>query len=241
VIYKKIEDFESAICEGLIHTHNIESSVHMLSNWYEVMTKYFHIDILDNDTFKIIIKDIITTSLFKVLIRDINNLGYFSSLIYLENDGNMINRFEYNYDKINNIIMSKNIIGIEIICEKKFDDEIKILNKLYHVCRKQSIEKILKNGLCPKSKKRISNHPERIYFCLDIQSCEDLINRFEMNDTIKKLPEQKYKILEIDIPKLKSDYFEINKEIIFRKDPNMNKNGIYTYDNIPKEYVKINK
>jgi hypothetical protein len=242
MIYKNIIDFENAIYEGLIRTHNIESSIQMLKYWYESMTKYFKIELLNDDEFKIIIKDKISTSLFDILIRDINNLGYFPSLIYLENDKNMINRFKYNYDKINNIIMSKNIIGIDIICEKKFDDEVKILNKMYyHVCREQNIERIFKIGLYSKSKKRISNHPDRIYLCIDFQCCEDLIKRFRMNDLINEIPEQRYRILEIDISKLKLDFSELNKEIIFRKDPNMSKNAIYTYDNIPPKYIKINE
>jgi len=241
MIYKNIIDFENAIYEGLIRTHNIESSIQMLKYWYESMTKYFKIELLNDDEFKIIIKDKISTTLFYILIRDINNLGYFPSLIYLENDKNMINRFKYDYDQINNIIMSKKIIGIDIVCEKKFDDEVKNirLNKIYHVCKEQNIEKILKIGLYSKSKKRISNHPDRIYLCTDIQCCDDLIKRFKMNDLINELPEQRYKILEIDISKLKSDFLESNKEIIFRKDPNMTKNGIYTYDNIPPKYIKI--
>ena len=241
MIYKNIEDFEQAICEGLIHTTDINTSASILRKWYESMTDYFKIKILNNDTFEIKIKNSITTSLFEILIRDINNLGYFPSLIRLINKNDMKYPFKYDYDKINNIIMSKKIIGIEIICEKKFDDEVKISNKIYHVCKEQNIKKILEIGLYPKSKNRIVYHPDRIYFCLDIQSCVDLINRFKINDTIKNLPEQRYNILEIDIPKLKSDFFELNKEIIFRKDPNLNMNGIYTYDNIPNQYIKIKK
>lgn len=231
MIYKNIKDFEKALYEGLISTHNITTSVQILSNWYEVMTKNFNIIILDNDTFKIEIEDKITTSLFEILIKDINNLGYFPSLIYLKNEQNMTNRFKYDFDKINNIIMSKNIIGIILICEKKFDNIVEISNVIYHVCKEQNIQKILKIGLCPKRKSRISDHPERIYFCLNIQTCNDLINRFKKNDLLNNLPEQKYKILEIDTSKL--------KDVVFRNDPNLNKYGVYTYDNIPKLYIQL--
>ena len=239
MIYKNIENFVDAINEGLIHTYNINTSTSILKKWYNSMTKYFNIEILSNDTFEITVTDKISTTLFRVLIRDINNLGYFPSIVYLENEHNMINQFKYDFDKINNILMSKNIIKLIISCEKKFDDEILILNTVFHVCKERNISKIFRNGLSPRSKNRVSTHPERIYFCLDIESCEDLIDKFKINDNIKNLPEQKYNILKINIPDLISDLKKHNKEIIFRKDPNMNKNGVYTYDNIPKEYIKL--
>jgi hypothetical protein len=193
------------------------------------LTDDFKIEILNNDTFKITIISKISTSLFGLIIKDINNMGYFPSLIDLENENNLINRFKYDFDKINNIIMSRNIIQMILICEKKFDDIIEITHPIYHICRKQNVEKILRIGLCPKTKSRISSHPDRIYFCLNVKNCDDLIRKFNLNDLIKHQPEQNYDILEIDIPK--------SHNIIFRKDPNMIENGIYTYENIPKKYI----
>jgi hypothetical protein len=239
MIYKNIKKFVDAINEGLIRTHDINTSISILNKWYISMTNYFNIEILSNDTFEITIKGKISTSLFSSLIKDINNLGYFPSLVYLENENNIINQFKYDFDKINNILMSKNIIKLIIICEKKFDDEIFVSSVIYHVCKEQNIQKIIKNGLCPRAKNRIGTHPERIYFCLNIESCEDLIDKFKINDNIKKSPEQKYHILKIDIPELIIDFEKQNKKIIFRKDPNMDKNGIYTYDNIPGKYIKL--
>ena len=46
MIYKNIEDFEQAICEGLIHTTDINTSASILRKWYESMTDYFKIKIL---------------------------------------------------------------------------------------------------------------------------------------------------------------------------------------------------
>ena len=232
MIYKNIENFIDSINEGLIRTYDMNTSVSILKKWYNSMTNYFNISILNNDTFEITIIDKISTSLFSILIRDVNNLGYFPSVVYLVNENNMTNKFNYDFDKINNIIMSKNIIKLILVCEKKFDDEVIISDIIYHVCKEQNISKILKNGLSPRSKNRISTHPERVYFCLDIESCEDLIDRFKINDKIKNLPEQNYKILEIDIP-------DLDRKIIFRKDPNMSKDGIYTYNNIPNKIIKL--
>ena len=236
-MYKNIEDFVDAINEGLIHTYDMKTSIGILKKWYNSMTNYFNVEILSNDTFEITIKDKISTSLFNILIRDINSFGYFPSFVYLENENNMTNQLKYDFDKIDNILMSINIIKLVLICEKKFDDESLISNIIYHVCKKQNILKILKKGLCPRTKNRISAHPERVYFCLDIECCGKLINRFNLNDKIKNLPIQNYKILEINIPDLILDFKKINKKIIFRKDPNMNMDAVYTYDNIPKKYI----
>lgn len=230
-MYKNIKDFENAITEGLITTYNINTATHLLRKWFDELTKDFNIEILDNDTFKITIKDKISTSLFQTLIADINNMGYFPSIIELENENNLINKFKYDFDKINNIIMSKNIIQMILICEKKFDDIVNITFPIYHICKSQNITKILKIGLCPKTKNRIGSHPERIYFCLHVDNCINLIKKFDLNDIINKQPEQLYTILEINIPN--------SKKIIFRKDPNMIDNGIYTYENISSEYIKI--
>lgn len=228
-MYKNIKDFQQAINEGLIQTYNIRTTTHLLSRWYNELTDNFVIEILNNDTFKITIKSKISTSLFSLLIKDVNSMGYFPSLIDLENENKMINRFKYNFDKINNIIMSKNIIQMILICEKKFDDIVEITSPIYHICRKQNVEKILRIGLCPRTKSRISSHPDRIYFCLNVESCIELIKKFKLNDLIKNQPEQNYEILEVDIPK--------SEKIIFRKDPNMIENGIYTYENISKKYI----
>lgn len=240
MIYKDINEFTNAINEGLIHTHDINTSISILKKWYTSMTNYCDIQLLDNDTFEIVIKDKISTSLFSTLIRDINNLGYFPSIVYLMNEKNMENRFNYDFNIINNILMSLNIITMKMTCEKKFDDDVKIFKIIYHICKEQNLLKILENGLSPRSKNRIGSHPDRVYFCLDINSCDNLINRFKINDNFKNLPEQIYKILEINIPKLNKDYHEKNKKIIFRKDPNII-DGIYTYDNIPKKYISIKK
>ena len=238
MIYKELYDLEGAICEGLIRTHNIESSVNFLDRWYSFSVKDFHIRILDNGTFEIKIKDHIRISLWEILVRDINNLGYFPSVVYLTNDNNMINKFKYDYDKINRILSSKKIIEIQIVCEKKFDDEIIIKDKIYHVCKENNLTKIMNIGLCPRSKKRLGDHPNRIYFCLSIENSHNLIKTFKNNDYMNG-EEKNYSIIEINIPQINEDCKNKIGKILFRQDPNMMIDGVYTYDNIHEKYLKL--
>ena len=55
--------------------------------------------------------------------------------------------------------------------EAKFDDVIDNdeYKLLYHVTDILYKDKILKQGLCPKSKSKIGYHPERIYLTIDIK------------------------------------------------------------------------
>lgn len=96
---------------------------------------------------------------------------------------------------------------------------------LYHVTYPMYYEKIKKNGLVPKSKKTIDNHPDRIYLTSNVIDAVKFAkaNYFITNDESKK----KYIILEIHTSKL--------KHIKLYDDPLKidNTKMYYTYDNIP--------
>jgi hypothetical protein len=107
---------------------------------------------------------------------------------------------------------------------------------------KKNIGNILKNGLNPSSGKKKGYHPERNYFCLNINDIENMKNSIHyqnmMNKHILSKIKLEYDLLEISTTNLKSKGFD-NKEydIVFYNDENSN--GVYTYDLIKPKYIKL--
>lgn len=101
-----------------------------------------------------------------------------------------------------------------------------IPDKLYHLTTKDKCDKILSNGLTPKSSFRFFNFTDRVYLSLNIDALTSFAiqksNITEKNDFV---------ILEINGNKL-------NPNMRFFKDPNFI-NGIYTLENIPPQAIKV--
>ena len=85
------------------------------------------------------------------------------------------------------------------------------------------LEKILKQGLIPKSNNRISNYSNRIHFFKNKNNYKQLLNKLKLNDKINNKNKQ-YCLLKINT----------NTNIIYHTDPNYN-DGLYTY-----EYIETN-
>ena len=114
--------------------------------------------------------------------------------------------------------------------EKRHDKRIRLdINKLYHVTRRESLPKIRREGLVPKSRDKQTHHLDRIYF----------FKKDYGEDAFKKIAEDLYggntsfgyAVIEVDLDK-------IGRDIIFHNDLNT-KDGIYTTDNIPPDALKV--
>ena len=91
-------------------------------------------------------------------------------------------------------------------------------------------DKILKNGLCPKSKNKIGTHDNRIYVCVDPKHCYDLIEIFKfINHDIKNV-DKKWIIYKIDTDRLDINLYD---------DPNFKDKGFYLLNNVPPESITI--
>ena len=110
--------------------------------------------------------------------------------------------------------------------EAKFDIEMhKIPDTLYHLTTCDKLNKILKNGLTPRTSTQYFNFENRIYLSTD-------------KDVLINFAKQKSNINKTDcfiILKLYISTF--TDRIRFFKDPNF-KEGIYTLENIPKETIE---
>ena len=163
----------------------------------------------------------------------INMMGWFPSMMKIISLSGMENDIQYNKDYLikNMSFISK----VNIIFESKFDIESNIPDKLYHLSIKEFENSILKNGLSPKSKSKISYHDSRIYVCKSILNCKSLIPNMEMIYNQQKWSNPKSKInddwiiYEIDTSELDIDLYY---------DPNYI-GGYYLLKNIPSNNIKI--
>jgi hypothetical protein len=234
MILLKYLDF---INEGLIKTQNSDivlSKLHLLPNnlIYNINhTKYdnlIHFEILYFSKLSEISKTFDAIESYFI-----NIMGWFPSTMIVNNSSGMSNSMQYNRDYL---IKNMNFIDrVEIIFESKFDIESNVPNKLYHLSIKEFEKSILKSGISPRSKSKISYHDSRIYVCKSIMDCKNLIPKMKMIYSQQKWSSPKSKIND------KWVIYEIdtnNLDIKLYIDPNY-PGGYYILNNIPKENIKI--
>lgn len=232
------EKFLFSLKEGLILTHNLDTTIHLMNIDISKVVGYtddFKIKKLDDKTsFRIILfsckNEINFEEKLKFIIQLCNNFGYFPSYYYLTLNTNQQIKDKYN---LNQILSFDNIIELDIIFESKFGNELEIPNIMYHLTKKKYIEKIFKYGLSPKSHNKLSIHPDRIYINYNINDCYNLYKRFKSFDKQNNINDE-YVILEIN---LNEPYYNDLKNG-FRIYKDENSIGVYTYNNIRKNDIK---
>ena len=220
---KNFSDFLTQINEGLITTYPILKAIKFLKKLLDYNKYDYNLE-YDNDT--IFIK-FININLNRLSIDQItqliNSCGYFISLIrfYDKNDVEL-NRLKPNYNKdynhIYNDIININSYYIQFEVESKFNYVVLSKKYLYHLTNKSFLDKILKNGLIPKSGNKLSIHPTRIYLSYTRQGALNLINQFEYKDPI---------LLKINVENMK-----------LYSDPDY-ENGCYVNQNIPPKNIEV--
>ena len=166
-LYK--EEYKTNLKEGLIKTTPIGKSINLIKKQYP------NILIIKekNNTFYITLEN--NLNIIDNLIKLCNNLGWFPS--YYE-ALNINKNFEEGPFIKNNINIS-NLKQINIFFEAKFDlNIIKIPKILYHITDSIYLNKIKQKGLIPKSKSKLSIHPDRIYFSKNINAVNLLLQKF---------------------------------------------------------------
>lgn len=226
--YKK---YIELIKEGLIYTHNIQKYYGSLDielngigvrHKINIISKFlYELEILNSNELN---DDILEF----VIDLNQNLLGYIPSYIWVENDYG-INGFIFNEKYLSN-----NYKNIKIRFEAKYEDglyknDLKVPSIAYHLSPQSHKEKILKNGLYPKSKNRKSYYSERIYLFYDLSDCENLLKTLKFNDKINNI-NTNYILYKI----------KMNDYMIIHTDPNYDK-GFYSYDNISPNDIEILK
>lgn len=114
----------------------------------------------------------------------------------------------------------------EVIIKPKFDEK-DLPGKpsiLYHVTPKRVVEKILRIGLVPKHKGKLTYHPDRVYLIDELELAYGLKKEFQRLDKIE------YDILKINTKGL---------DIKLYADVDYPQHGFYTLENIPPKFISI--
>lgn len=233
----KLLNYLDFINEGLIKTHPyniVLNKVNFLPNNLIYNIKHtksdnlIHFEILHFNK----LSDISTT-FDAIESYFINMMGWFPSTMIITNLSGMFNSMQYNRDYL---IKNMNFLDkVNIIFESKFDTETNIPNKLYHLSIQEFEKSILKSGISPKTKSKISYHDSRIYLCKHILGCKALIPKMKMIYNQQKWSNPKSKIND------KWIIYEIDTTGLDMKlysDPNYI-GGYYTLINIPTKSIKI--
>jgi hypothetical protein len=219
-------EYVNYIKEGLITTHDITKYNRILTDYIDDLNIKYNLSIVDKLKFYV---ELITNdySIIESINHQSYTLGYFPSEYKLTLNNGMNNKFK----DINNRDLT-NVHKIEVAYEAKYEDglytnNIICPNKLYHLTSEKNSESIKKVGLYPKSKKRISVHPDRIYLFDDINNYNILLRNLKNSDIMNGI-KTKYILLEID---------SSNDKLILHTDPNY-RFGYFTYDNISPSLIK---
>ncbi len=167
----------------------------------------------------------------------INRYGWFPAIMRLVNWSGMKNEFSYDEEYL--VINKKYSTEVTIIFESKYDIEQEMPKKLYHLSIQEFNNKVIKQGIIPKSKSKLSKHLDRIYVCANKDDCKDLIGRMKMHYFQKESDEKK--LGRNSNRNKKWVIYEINTDdldIKLYKDPNFI-NGYYIIDNIPPDKIEI--
>ena len=218
--------------EGLIKTYNPDITYSILQRVFRIYDHEIFIDSYDsqikyafndnnlNFPMEINIDQYITLNEILGIEKKINLCGYIISTIII-NDILYKTTYEFIEKNKNNIFNN-----ISFLIDAKYDVSIN-MNKLkdiyiYHITHIKYKDKILTNGLIPKSKNKLSYHLDRIYFETNITQLNNLATQLYPGET-------------------NLIYLKINiKDITckFYQDPNYS-SGIYTFENIPPNQIEI--
>lgn len=195
------------IGEGLIMTHNILKVNDFLNKY---MSKKWNVFIDENRGIigfspKTDDKNIDYLSTY------MNNMGYFLSSFYIGN-----NPLGPNY---------KDKDWTSIKFEAKFDMERAVYGSyIYHVTGKKYLSKILKNGLIPKTKNKITGHPDRIYLTDKIESAKQIATIFKTGDFMAEPILLRISVWKLFIKYMTDQQFP---------------DGFYTTQNIPPQNIEV--
>jgi hypothetical protein len=220
----------------------------------EVLTKSVNFELLTREVDKIFIFDDmffddkkgkyfiqtekdITLKEFDTITSRCETLGWFISAIKLiNNQGNdeMLKPpiFKQNINEPSKLIKYKDTIYLQI--EPNFDTRIVIedVKNLYHISFDIFHKNIMKQGLIPKNKNKLSNHPSRIYLLMNVDDtrikfiAKKLIDHYVNRQSVNKI--YVYNIHR-GIVKSNSIYSDIN----------LRDGGVYTEGVIPSHFLDV--
>jgi hypothetical protein len=122
--------------------------------------------------------------------------------------------------------------SITFCFNKRYDfSDSGIKSKLYHITDSDLEDKIIKQGLVPKSKRMIDNHPERIYLFDSKRNVRYFIEQ-KQNELKRNGENFKPMVLQIDVPL-------VDKLKLYVDPKYYGASAFYTYDNISPVAISV--
>lgn len=213
--------------EGLIKTYSIGSTIEHLNNFVRKNRNIFaRVKLNKPNVVEIIINNNIEKTDYNDVLSIMNSYGWYPSLyVFIKSKEDFDNRnydiLKYSKKELDNIIQQKEFYQIFIQFEAKYDLEItdRLPKELYHITDESYLEKIKKIGLTPKTKSKLTNHPDRIYMGVDKNKIKNLLKLKGFSDFKNPI------LITIDT--------KLTNGLRIFEDPNYAGIGIYSYQNIP--------
>lgn len=215
------EEYLNSITEGLIRSSDIPTTLRICERFLKQILSSDKYCLVDNGSIiilKLLVSDL---ELYKEKINSmfVNISGWFPyEYIYYDMDDNELSTSKY-------MLEQTDAYMVEIYFEGKFvetEQDSRNLNYkyFYHVSPSIYKDKILTIGLVPKTKSKISYHPDRIYLTTSVNDCIHLAYQFN------------YPVGQFSIFKIENYGFKICKDIQYN-------NGYYVMNNISSKYITL--
>lgn len=217
--------------EGLILTQPMEKSIKVIENaGFEVIMfnsvnykNRFFVEINEHD------------SDWHKLLKIAENLGWYPSHVH-SSDIKHPNMIKFTNSNLKTYLSKYRQIWV--LFEPKYDFELNVrsYDYFYHFTHKIFADRILKNGLDPRTEDKTSAHPPRVYLAFHASGAEKFGRKIVNRVTKIKPEDRKYHnrltddlvgvILKIDVSELPR-YFKIYQ------DPNYLHDGCFTLNTVP--------
>jgi hypothetical protein len=240
---KNYIDYLESINEGLIKTNDGEKSLKYTIDTLKKLKFDVDGDIKDNlisikfNNFRFIDKSKLDDLFDMLSSLMVNKFGWFPSSMSLDLS-NGLNRLK-RYDESEIKIKSSTISTLTIEYDSKFDEVIEYFGDLYHLSIQEYEDKILKSGLFPKSKSKLSSHIDRVYLCKNIQDCKNLIPQMKLHYS----EERDINHFELGNKKWNKNtkwiIFKINNTSLKLFNDPRYEDGYYTMDNIKPSDISV--
>jgi len=235
-------------CEGLVHTVDTQQAVRVLSKaLIKIVGKYSGFPSARVDEQHIIMevadmRSSITEEVLRQVVPLMNNLGYYFSNGYINNipigraffTGPPTMPVNFDMDTLvknaMDLIDDDEDVQLLIIFEPKFQKSARHPSTLYHLTELRLLNRILRNGLVPRSGSKLSFHPDRIYLG-EMGAIRMIFHRYAH---YIKSAEEDLVLLKVDARGL-SLYQDINIAEILTK----GNNAFFTADNIPPSRLHV--
>lgn len=215
--------------EGLITSHDITKYKSIITTKLDQLNVKYDIDIIDRLEFDLILyfpnEDIID-----IINHDSLTIGYYPSYCWITLNNGMKNHFKWSKFEYNSKIIELKIKYESKYEEGQYSNTTICPDILYHLTYQDNKINILKKGIYPKSKNRISDHPKRIYLFDTLENYSPILKFLKFSDNMENI-DKNYMLIKINSTKDK---------LILHTDPRY-RLGWFTYDNISPLNIEIIK